>query len=287
LREEIFGDGRVIVMKPRTKMGGPQTGRYKGVIAGLLTGGLLLAGLLFLTRPPATAVPAAASGEQTLEMYEQEEGPLEIAKGTSNTVPYLYCSMHSKAAHDYVLLHGTAFTKETWKKAGILQALCQDASVRSVTALDFDIHGSSHLLKQTLAELSKTTTDGGNEMLRLPVATIVTPSAGGNPIIDWVAQGQTETRILKYTRSWIPIASNGVRDASRLDKSSWVDVKEAGLPILAIHGSKDEGGRKSMTFLRDNAGATLLELTGGHPCYLDSPDAFVESIVKFVNDLPA
>jgi hypothetical protein len=41
-----------------------------------------------------------------------------------------------------------------------------------------------------------------------------------------------------------------------------------------------EEGENATKRLQSLAGAKILELEGGHPCYLDSPDAFVDAILE-------
>ena len=55
-------------------------------------------------------------------------------------------------------------------------------------------------------------------------------------------------------------------------------LQQSQVNVLAVYGDNDIRGKKVMTKLRDQAGAKLLELQGGHPVYLDSPDAFVKAV---------
>jgi hypothetical protein len=257
------------------------TGR-KRAVAGVVVASVLFV-VFCVTRQPTYSYSVTIPGKITSAEYVDET--VKISAGTANNVGFLYCTENEKAPHDIVLLHGAAFTKDTWKQAGILQNLCRDVTVRSVTALDFHVNGSGELLGETLKSLSKTMNDDGKPLFSLPVATLVTPSAGGNPVIDWVAHGQTISHILKNTKSWVPVASNGVRNNPRLNNISWNAVRDSQLPILAVYGDHDHPGRTSSLYLLNHAGATLLELPGEHPCYLDSPDAFVDAVIKFVNEL--
>ena len=60
-------------------------------------------------------------------------------------------------------------------------------------------------------------------------------------------------------------------------------LPKACIPVLAIYGNQDSMGRESSMKLVHLANAKSLELEGKHPCYLDSPDAFVRAVIDFVD----
>lgn len=72
----------------------------------------------------------------------------------------------------------------------------------------------------------------------------------------------------------------------RLSKAMDEQVKSLttvdGLSILAIYGNRDKAGKVVSERLKSLAKAKLVELEGGHPCYLDSPDAFVQTVLEFL-----
>merc|ERR1712050_554234 len=102
----------------------------------------------------------------------------------------------------------------------------------------------------------------------LPLA-IVTPSASGKAIKDWLDNGGEDMD--SYIKYWIPVASNSLFKAS---SDSLNLLKDMEIKILAIHGSLDEQGAKTGSKLEKEGGAEVLEIYGKHPCYLDSPDEF-------------
>ncbi len=55
-----------------------------------------------------------------------------------------------------------------------------------------------------------------------------------------------------------------------------------GLSILAVYGNRDKAGKVVSERLQSLAKAKIVELDGGHPCYLDSPDAFVRTVLEFL-----
>ena len=197
----------------------------------------------------------------------------EIVQGVVNEIPYYHCAGNGEdAVLDVVLLHGARFTKEDWKTSGILKKLCAVESL-SVTALDLSVRAKHKELEQVLQGLAD------NNLVKLPVAAIVTPSASGSTIVDFISS-ESINDMKKYISRWIPVASPSVMSAKSEDLAK---LKDLSLPILAIHGNQDARGKKTSERLKSEAGATVVELEGKHPCYLDSPDAFIDAVLKFLN----
>ena len=111
-----------------------------------------------------------------------------------------------------------------------------------------------------------------------PIA-LVTPSASGRTMIDWMMQGNVE-EIPKFVDKWIPVATVGLSKAMDEQVKSLTTVD--GLSILAIYGNRDKAGKVVSERLKSLAKAKLVELEGGHPCYIDSPDAFVQTVLEFL-----
>jgi hypothetical protein len=208
--------------------------------------------------------------------------PNEIVKDEWKGESYYHCAANvhnSKASstttskkqiQDIVLWHGAAFTKEEWKASGILQQLC-NVDHYSVTALDLS-HRSHH---QSLVELLHGL-QTEQKILTLPLAAIVTPSASGAGIVDWINHDMSD--FVQSVQLWVPVACAAVTE---LDASKMEQLKnDYKFPVLAMHGNQDAPGRERSKFLQDKLGAQFVELQGRHPCYLDSPDAFVETLVQ-------
>ena len=208
-----------------------------------------------------------------------------------------------------VLLHGSRFTKEDWKTSGILQQFCQQEGF-SVIALDLSVKASYADLVQVLNQLSSTL-----ETLTLPVQGLVTPSASGKAIIDGLLlnnnnkNNSKETTSLKdLTERWIPVACLGLLQVAKQQSSSSISSSSSSStvqlppswPILAVHGDQDKPGKQSSELLlswsHNNSSSssssstsssghpqvTIQELPGRHPCYLDSPGAFVQAVTAFL-----
>eukprot|EP00549_Striatella_unipunctata_P005537 CAMPEP_0118702048 /NCGR_PEP_ID=MMETSP0800-20121206/17634_1 /TAXON_ID=210618 ORGANISM="Striatella unipunctata, Strain CCMP2910" /NCGR_SAMPLE_ID=MMETSP0800 /ASSEMBLY_ACC=CAM_ASM_000638 /LENGTH=258 /DNA_ID=CAMNT_0006603125 /DNA_START=143 /DNA_END=920 /DNA_ORIENTATION=+ len=193
-----------------------------------------------------------------------------ITEGIVKKVAYYHCSAATVAAGktntEVVMLHGAKFTKEDWKTSGILEKLCLS---RSVVALDFGVHMSGDDLGKVLSGLESKSILSGK-----PVA-LVSPSAGGKAVLDLAAHKSEAKK--KYIHSWIPVAVGAVHSASTETLEVFKEI-----PVLAVYGSRDSGGKKTSMRLEEIANAEVVELEGGHPCYLDSPDAFVKTETAFL-----
>jgi hypothetical protein len=218
-----------------------------------------------------------------------------IVTGSVGDVAYYHCSAaaatttttaSSDRVRHLVLLHGSKFTKEDWKTSGILQSFCTVPNL-SVTAVDLPVTATHTELVRLLDVMA----DEGL-IMALPVSALVTPSASGKTVTDWITNGDVST-LPTYLERWIPIASGSV---SNVPDDRWTElasVMTAGgdgghdnnndsrsFGILAVHGNKDVAGKRTTEILRDRTGAATVELRGGHPCYLDSPEDFVSAVAS-------
>lgn len=189
-----------------------------------------------------------------------------IVEGTSGGIPYLRCTPSSSKKTELVLLHGASFTKEIWRSKDLMKKICKTFSVM---ALDLPVSAGRTELKKVLDSMKS---DG---LCTLPIS-IVTPSASGRSIIDWLNDMQV---MKKYIRKWVPVASPAIAlgDKTQLQQlGNW-------LPILAIHGSRDKAGKRLSNILGDWSKANVTQIPGGHPCYLDSPGLFVQLLKEFLS----
>ena len=197
--------------------------------------------------------------------------PGVILQDTIEGVDYYHCSAElADASIDLILLHGAAFTKEDWKKSEILYKLCEIPNF-SVTALDLNSRANHKDLKNVLDGLRK------NAVIRSKPVALVTPSASGYTVVDWITSGSTD-ELASYVGYWIPVASPSINKADEAD----LQRLKGRFPILAIYGSKDDGGKVVSKRLQTFSDAKVVELYGSHPCYLDSPDDFVKELLNFL-----
>jgi len=250
-------------------------------------------------------------------------------------IPYYHCSSLLETNGEtrgpklpivhVVLLHGAAFTKENWRESGILADFCRRSSTKTtatetipfalqVTALDLSVRASADDLRQVLSQVHEqlggtVQAEGGlnqrqDEQIQQPTGVytvLVTPSASGAAVVEWIERQQSNRvtnkgRLSDFVHVWIPVASNSVLDANEQAlqhfnaiPTSQQNNDSAIVHILAIYGNRDTRGRTSMTRLHQLVGKSsttstvdLVELPGGHPCYLDSPKQFVQTILDYL-----
>jgi pimeloyl-ACP methyl ester carboxylesterase len=172
------------------------------------------------------------------------------------------------------LLHGGAFTKEDWRTSDILDFTCLHTNV---LALDLSTSADSIQLRSILDTLHD------SNILTLPQVTLVTPSASGWTMVDWLLRGQADS-MPDYMTMWVPVAVG--RLASTYISNEQIQAM-AGLTtqVLAIYGDRDTTGGRLSEKLGTLIGATVVELPGGHPVYLESPNDFVANILEFIGIL--
>jgi pimeloyl-ACP methyl ester carboxylesterase len=199
-----------------------------------------------------------------------------IVMGTVKDIPYYHCGGgqgSGNSVRHLVLLHGSAFTKENWKESGILNQFCKVPNL-VVSAMDLPV-SAGHV---ELTSLLQAMQDKQLISSHYPIA-LVTPSASGKTMIDWMMQGHVG-EIPKFVDKWIPVATVGLSKATDEQVKSLTSVN--GLSILAVYGNRDKAGKVVSERLQSLAKAKLVEVDGSHPCYLDSPDAFVKTVLEFL-----
>ena len=118
-----------------------------------------------------------------------------------------------------------------------------------------------------------------SNILRLPLVTLVTPSASGWTIVDWLLRGHADS-IPDYMTTWVPVAVG--RLSSTYITSEQIQAMAGLINVLAIYGDRDTAGGRLSDKLGILIGASVVELPGGHPVYLESPDDFVANILEFI-----
>lgn len=242
------------------------------------------------------------------QLDEEDIDPLKITSGSvsytsSNlNLPYYHCgplpttttttpdnnNNPSSSITELVLLHGAAFTKEDWKSSGILDMLCdinngEDEGNLSILALDLPVSSNGIQLANAFdACVEKQVLSGRS-------ATFVTPSASGKALVslgemaanDDDGSGINNKELTRIIKAWIPVASGAVLGAT---DATLLSYKQANIPVFAIHGDQDSGGKKVTEKLKSLIGAKGVELVGRHPVYLDSPEEFVQEVMQFLDE---
>ena len=183
--------------------------------------------------------------------------------------------------HSLVLLHGSKFTKEDWiqnsssstSKNIISMFHKQFPYSISITAVDLPVKADHNQLVSLLEAMQ----DKG--LILLPVS-IVTPSASGFSIVDWIMNDDHDVtnKLPTYIHTWIPVASGSVLRFTN-EQLTKIDLLED-FHIFAINGNLDKMGKKVTKKLVKHTSTITksIELKGGHPVYLDSPNEFVNAI---------
>jgi len=270
----------------------------------------------------------------TLATNSLQEGTVTLKDGTSIAYYHQPAAAATTAAttttdtkfYDLVLLHGAAFTKEDWIKStsssistqgqtnNILSMFHTKFPAVSVVAFDLPVTSDHHRLIDLLESATTTTTTtllGSQSQTKkpiiasLPVAGLVTPSASGKTITDWIVHDDNDntslpiTKLSHYIQHWIPVASGSVKRCSgeqlqkvgllnknkikNTNKKNDDDDGTKSFDIFAIYGDTDRTGKRVTEQLVQYAGATSLQLHGGHPVYLDSPNEFVHAVGNAVS----
>jgi hypothetical protein len=264
---------------PRSDNGNRKTSTGRLLALGL--GGVLFAVFLYVTNGN-EAVAEANETNETLQAKVIVDTDIQLSSVSISTgkVPFYHCRAASSSSSSsgtkptttthLMLLHGARFTKEDWKTSGILEKFCSNPNL-AVSAVDLPVAAGHQPLKRLLNTMVEE-----NYISSLPIA-LVTPSASGLTVVDWIKKGTT-SEIPNYIFRWIPVAPPSVNTISKEQVESLRDLEN--FNIFAIFGDGDTMGKKVTQFLETNAGAKTLELSGGHPVYLDSPDLFVQNVLE-------
>ena len=111
---------------------------------------------------------------------------LGISGGDSNKeLHYLYCQRALNEENvdglELLMLHGAAFTAETWKSSGILNKLCAavpKSSIRSLTALDLEVSADGKELEHVFDKLVEAKVLSGERVV------LISPSASGKAVVS-------------------------------------------------------------------------------------------------------
>ena len=252
-------------------------------------------GITYASRENVTAVPELVV-YYTLPGLDEDVDPLKITLGTvtyddeSNNInlPYYHCGPlptttdNNPNLKELILLHGASGTKEDWKTSGILDMLCDtnnedDEGNLSILALDLSVMADGIQLGLAFDALVS------NGMLSGKPCTFISPSASGKAIVSLgeMAATASSSLLTKMIKAWIPVASFAVLSAS---DTTLFQYKHANIPILAIHGDQDSGGKRVTERLQSVANAKGVELEGGHRVYMQSPEKFVQEVMQFLDE---
>ena len=165
--------------------------------------------------------------------------------GSTQEIAYYHqpatTSTRASTHRHVLLLHGSAFTKENWRSSGILELVGTNFPWLAVTALDLPVSADYRQLVDALEDLRRE-----GIVRSLPVSALVTPSASGKSVTDWINAASSATtkkknkdntnsdsgsdddsddssslttltavpKITDYVRLWVPVASYSVAKSS-------------------------------------------------------------------------
>ena len=195
---------------------------------------------------------------------------------TEKTVEIEGASIHvvSAGKHPQVavlLLHGAAFSSETWVNLGTLIELGK-AGFYAI-AIDLPNYGKSTSLKTRLEPvvfLEKLI-----QVLDIKQPIIISPSLSGTYSIPF---------ILKHGKAkasgYIPVAP------VISDRYAEKDFQKSDVPTLIIYGEKDSSASRSTRLLSQIPNSKVAVIPNGqHPAYLDDPKLFHSMVIKFIQSL--
>jgi pimeloyl-ACP methyl ester carboxylesterase len=186
-----------------------------------------------------------------------------------------------------VLLHGASFSKDNWKRSGVLDLFCAWENV-AVTALDLEVSATHEKLLALLKGLSSDLSAfDGSKNIPPVVAALVSPSASGFTMVNWLLSDEVAETLPQMIQLWVPVACGSVLSANEDDLAAGMAAAGSDWPILAIHGDEDSSRSSNrlaeLANRTDGGGSvTVVELPGPHAVYLQSQAAFVETVLDAI-----
>ena len=183
-------------------------------------------------------------------------------------------SANENSVKKIVLLHGMAFTADTWDELGTLDVL--ESANFGVFALDMPGFGKStgrRLNRQMAAEVLKQILD----ILHIDKTVLVGPSMGGGIVLAFAV------KYPEYINGLVLIAPAGLNDAKILDNLEKLDM-----PALIFWGERDRVfPLKTSNILIERLQKAKLVICpkARHPCYLDTPEIFHKQLIEFLDSL--
>ncbi|CAG0880832.1 unnamed protein product [Darwinula stevensoni] len=196
----------------------------------------------------------------TLPDIKSEVHYREVGEGGNNTAVSVF------------LLHGAAFTSETWEEIGTLKLLA-DTGYRAIA---IDLPGAANSKTKGYLPNNKR----GNflksfmDAVELAPSVIVVPSMSGSFAFPLLRDHP------EYFQGFVPIAPVSA-------SLSAAELAELDIPTLIIYGTKDTYGARISGKLQNIPGSTIHKLEGaGHPAYLQpGTQEFHELLLGFLDDL--
>jgi len=175
-----------------------------------------------------------------------------------------------------LLLHGAAFTSQTWiDKVDTIRTLA--ALGHRVIAIDLPGYGKTKILERQLAKNKADYLEAVIDTFtpdNFPV--VVSPSMSGGFIVPLVIQNPEKVR------AWVPVAPVSTSEG----RSVFPNLK---IPTMIVYGENDSNlGIRSKADLELIPTSTTAQVlpNAGHPAYLDQPEIWHQLLFNFIESLP-
>ncbi|XP_043224956.1 protein ABHD14B-like isoform X2 [Amphibalanus amphitrite] len=181
-------------------------------------------------------------------------------------------------AVSFLLLHGAAFSSETWHELGTLQTL----AALGYTVIAIDMPGPGFRRSRTEgngptdAAGRATFLDAVRRSLHLgDRVVVVSPSLSGQFSIPLLLQQPS------WLAGYVPVAPVGTE---QITPTNAADIK---VPTVIVYGSKDHDlGESSERVLSQIGGSSVVVVPGGgHPAYLHNPTLWHRVLYNFARRL--
>ena len=186
--------------------------------------------------------------------------------------------------HHIFLLHGASFDRDVWlDDTEILRNFCKAPRLR-VSALDLPVSANYQTLQTVIDDVAAQQQASSSTIIATKPVVLVTPSASGYSMVSWMLTDNVNGEwmdVPNYIETWVPVAPVALSSASD-DQIVGTVGSNNDVPVLAIYGDEDSSGGRLSERLGSVVGATVVELSGGHPVYLQSEDEFVQNILDFI-----
>ena len=215
---------------------------------------------------------SALSGDEASSAATNDIRAVERKAATVDGHEVSYLEAGPAGGSPILLLHGAAYSSETWREVGTLDALAL-AGWR-VVAVDLPGKVTKPARGEFLVKLMAA--------LAMAKPVLVSPSMSGKYAVPLVLDHAKGRRYGSHAQlaGWVAIAPTGV------DASMRGTLAAVALPTFAVYGEQDTSGKDTTDLLMSMPGATRWVVPGAqHPCYLDAPKEFNRELEKFARGL--
>ncbi|CAM9675863.1 unnamed protein product [Ectocarpus sp. 4 AP-2014] len=211
--------------------------------------------------------------EAHVKMETIEEGSIDVVGtqvsflGNLGRSPSSPTGEEAGAVRNVLLLHGAKFSAQTWQDLGTLSLLATNGF--RVAAVNLP----TREMTTPRDELLELICSGLGMGVDSP-AVIVSPSMSGSFSVPLLL------RKPELFAGYVPVAPGEALSHTAEDFAA-----VTGVPALIVYGELDRMGSRASSLLSSIPGSRVLMVPGAsHPCYIDEPDMFHESLLSFLNE---